>query len=90
MTSSKNKIQIIITKELLSAAISLRSCTKLIITSMDPTPTQVHLGLQTQRVDLKTTHEEADIIIPMQAKAAISEGRTDILVFTAMTPMYSF
>ena len=67
MTSSKNKIQIIelINKELLSAAISLRSCTKL-ITSMDPTPTQVHLGLQTQRVDLK---------LPMKSPILLSQCR---------------
>ena len=78
----------LISKELKSAAISLCSSDKLIVTSKDPTPIQVHLGISTTRGDLTTIHEEADVIIPMQIKAALSEGRSYIGILYADTDVF--
>ena len=50
------------------------------MTSAKPDPLQCQNGYIIVRDDLRTTHEEADVIIPMQLESAISEGRRNIAV----------
>ena len=90
LASTKNKVQLIeiIANRLLTAAASHNTINKLIITSANPTPTQIHLGIITERADLATTHEEADVIIPMQVEAAIAEGKKDIAIYCEDTDVF--
>ena len=52
----------------------------LVATSAKPDPLQCQNGHITVREYLRTTHEEADVIIPMQLESAISEGRRNIAI----------
>ena len=80
--SIKNKTQLIelISMGLLSMAKSREFQQKLVVTSAKPDPLQCQNGHITVREDLRTTHEEADVIIPMQLESAISEGRRNIAI----------
>ena len=54
---------------------------KLVITSQQDEPEQLLLGTRTLRPDLRSTHEEADVIIPHQVSAALTDGKSSIKVF---------
>ena len=51
---------------------------KLIITSKEDIPVQLHLGRRSVRRDLLTTQEEADVIIPHQVMKANADDKTSI------------
>ena len=53
---------------------------KFIITSKQDTPEQLHFGRKSERNDLTTTQEEADVIIPHQVMAAVTDGKSSIMV----------
>ena len=52
------------------------------MTSANPIPQQVYLGTNQDRVDLMTTHEEADVIIPQQVASAARHVNTSIIVIS--------
>ena len=54
---------------------------KLVITSQQDEPEQLLLGTRTLRPDLRSTQEEADVIIPHQVSAALTDGKSSIKVF---------
>ena len=62
---------------------------KLIITSQEDAPEQLHLGVCTVREDLKTTQEEADVIILHQVMAAVEDGKTSIKVICEDTDVFA-
>ena len=62
---------------------------KLVITSQEDTPEQLHLGVQIKREDMKTTQEEADVIIPHQVAAAVEDGKTSIKVICDNTDVFA-
>ena len=88
--STKNKTQLIelISMGLLSMAKSQSFERKLVVTSAKPDPIQCQSGLIIVRQDLRTTHEEADVIIPMQVESAISEGKKDIAIHCDDTDVF--
>ena len=47
---------------------------KLIITGSDSVPVEIYKGITILRTDLRTTHEEADVIIPRQMVSCVGEG----------------
>ena len=51
---------------------------KFIITSKQDIPEQLHVGRQSH--DFVTTQEEADVIIPHEVLAAITDGKSSIKV----------
>ena len=51
-----------------------RSQLKLIITSSSEVPEEIHNDVCRKRNDLRTSHEEADVIIPQQVLFAVEEG----------------
>ena len=53
---------------------------KFIISSKQDIPEQLHFGRQSERHDLITTHEEANVIIPYQVLAANTDGKSSIRV----------
>ena len=61
---------------------------KLVLTGFDPVPTQVSEGVQTVREDLRTTHEEADVIIARQMVSAAREGHLSIKVVSDDTDVF--
>ena len=48
----------------------IESQNKLVITSAEDSPKQIHNGVREVRTDMKTLHEEADVIIPQQVMFA--------------------
>ena len=61
---------------------------KLIITSKQDIPEQLHFGRQSERHDSITTQEEADVIIPHQVLAAITDGKSSIKVYCEETNVF--
>ena len=53
---------------------------KLIITSKQDIPEQLHFGRQSERHDLVTIQEEADAISPHEVLAVITDGKSSIKV----------
>lgn len=89
MKVKKTKVQLIslIADFLLDHFIASEN--KLVVTSANDCPEQSQKGERIVQEDMKTTHEEADVIIPQQVMYAMKEGRqilteraddTDILV----------
>ena len=58
------------------------------MTSANRIPQQVYLGTNQDRVDLMTTHEEADVIIPQQVMSAARHGNTSIIVISDGTDVF--
>ena len=68
LSVSKNKVHLIdLVCEELQQLVPLK--TSLVITGRSPVPMEVRSDAFVQRFDLKTTHEEADVIIPQQVVA---------------------
>ena len=87
LSSQKTKVQLIelIAIELLEAFTTKPCEQKLICTTQNTCPVQIVEGVQTTRNDLRTTHEEADVIIPQQVLFSIQEGTSTIkLVVTSL------
>ena len=64
-----NKVQLIsiiynFIKE--NAALLPRNASRFVVTGPDPTPIEIYKGRVTPRDDIRTTHEEADVIIVQQ------------------------
>ena len=74
--SSANKVQLIniICYYVCAKVAETKSVTNLVVTGSDECPTQVHLGVISEREDLRTTHEEADIIIVQQCFRLVHSG----------------
>ena len=72
LKSTHNKIQLIniITKYLLEHT---NSSHKLMITASSEVPEETHNANRQKRKDLRTSHEEADLIIPQQVLFAVEE-----------------
>ena len=66
MTLNKKQLIEIITEELLHRMQELLLPSSLVVTGIADTPDEVRQGIQIERSDLHTTHEEADIILPHQ------------------------
>ena len=86
---TKNKIKLIkLLAEYLLQNFPEDSPKRLIVTSGHPTPKQVFKGSITERDDLRTTHEEADVIIPRQVISAMHEGASCVRVICDDTDVF--
>ena len=76
---TKTKVQLIaiIAENLLQHFIDSQN--KLIVTA-DGAPEEIYDGIRMVRTDMKTSHEEADVIIPQQIMYAIMEGKDSVKV----------
>ena len=61
---------------------------KLLITGSSEVPQEIRSGVVVDRIDLKTTHEEADVIIPQQMVYAVSQGAKTIIVICDDTDVF--
>ena len=61
---------------------------KFTINSKQDIPEQLHFGRQSERHDLITTQEEADVIIPHQVLASMVEGKSSIKVCCEDTDVF--
>ena len=79
LKSTRTKIQLInvICNELLDHFTESRFQKPLIVTRQDDVPTYTHNGLQKKRQDMKTTHEEAYVIIT-QVQKAMHDGQSNL------------
>ena len=70
LSVTKNKVQLIdLLSDELQQLDDVPLNTSLVITMRYPVPMEVRSDALFQRFDLKTTHEEADVIIPQQVAA---------------------
>ena len=61
---------------------------KLLITGSSEVSQEICSGVVVDKIDLKTTHEEADVIIPQQMVYAISQGAKTIIVICDDTDVF--
>ena len=78
----------IICNELLDHFTRSRCQKPLIITGQDDVPTNTQNSLQIKRQDMKTTHEEADVIIPQQVQKAMNDGCRNVKVICDDTDVF--
>ncbi len=91
LTVTKNKIQLIdmICDELVSSVALLNLPNSCVVTGKSPIVERIHCsGLQIIRPDLKTMHEEADVIIPNQVVYLASLGCCTIKVISDDTDVF--
>lgn len=95
LTVTENKTQLIdmIFAQVRDKALDLSQDTKafhnrLVITGSSDVPTEIHFGTTIDRVDLKTSHEEADVIIPQQVMYVAAEGASVIKVVCDDTDVF--
>ena len=90
LSSQKTKVQLIelIAIELLEEFTTKPCKQKLICTTQNTCPLQIVEGVQTTRNDLRTTHEEADVIIPQQVIFSIEECASTIKVVCDDTDVF--
>ena len=89
LSVTKNKVQLIdlVCEELLQLD-DVPLNTSLVITGISPVPMEVRSEALVQRFDLKTTHEEADAIIPRQVVALADMGCKTINVICDDTDVF--
>jgi len=58
----------------------LPSTSKLVVTAPDAVPFEICNGVELQRVDLRTTHKEADVIIVQQVVKLAEDGVSSVKV----------
>ena len=102
LTVTRNKVQLItiICKQLVENVQMLQLITderiehSLIHTASNPVPLEIKRGIVMQRDNMKTTHEEADVILPQQMVSAASNNQCtkvlpdDTNVFVLMANHY--
>ena len=81
LNSSHNNVQLInlICEELVSMATSMKESPSVLITGSSPTPIEVKHGIAIARDDIRTTHEEADLIMVQQAYQSVLNHITEIV-----------
>ena len=90
LTNKSNKKQLI--EYLVDALINIQipnANYKLIVTGPDPVPIEATVSGLKQREDLKTLHEEADMIIVSQMLSMIEEGYRQIEVISDDTDVFN-
>ena len=82
--SMHDKIQVIhlIAKYIISETVNTFDCGRLFVTSADKVLALVWNGIQTKEIDVRTTHEEADIIVVKQCYGAVSNGCSSVKVIS--------
>ena len=82
LTFTENKVQLteVICQQLVVASQDKALGHKVVITGKEPTPIEISKGMQRDRIDLRTTHEEADVIIVQQVVKIANEGAKSIRV----------
>ena len=93
LTVTKNKQQLIkmICDELIQDASFHNSNTsvhKLVVTGENESPIEIHKSVTIKRVDLKTTHEEADNILAHHMVAAAQENQKGVSVVSDDTDVF--
>ena len=88
LTSTHNKVQLIeiVGKYLVNNV--RNNSNRLVITSRDFIPTEIHMGENEKREDLYTSHEEADVIIPQQTMFAVDCGAKCVRVICDDTDVF--
>ena len=89
LSVAKNKVQLVdLLCEELQQLDDVTLNTSLVITGISPVPTEVRSDWLAQRFDLKTTHEEADVIIPQQLVVLADMGCKTINVICDDTDVF--
>ena len=88
--ATENKIQLIelICQYIKDQCHMLPSTNKLVVTSQNPVPFEICNGVVLQRVDLRTTHEEADVIIVQQVVKLAEDGVSSMKVICDDTDVF--
>ena len=88
---TENKVQLIdmVCRHLIQASQQEKlNRHRLIITGQASTPTEVYQGVSKQRDDLRSTHEEADVIMIHQVVSVANGGARDITVLSDDTDVF--
>ena len=91
VTENKQQLISLICKALCTDIEFHHLCTqthKLVVTGDDDTPTEIYKGVIINRAGLKTTHEEADVIMLRQMVDAVEAEHTGIFVVADDTNVF--
>lgn len=92
LTNTANKVQLIdmICEHHIERAREIPdNCNhRLIITGSSEVPKEIHQGMVIDRVDMRTSHEEADVIIPQQVMHAVTKGADSVTVICDDTDVF--
>ncbi len=90
LTVTENKVQLIdlICHQLTDAGRGSKSKHRLVITGSDPTPVEIHHGIQLPRRDLLNTQEEADVIMIHKVAQVAEPGSQCINVISDDTDVF--
>ena len=82
LSVTENKVQLIdiLCQHLKDQCHTFPEKNKLVVTSNDPIPFEISDGVIVQRLDMRTTHEEADVIIAQQVVKLAESGNSSIKV----------
>ena len=81
VTANKVQLTSIIYNFIKEDAVLLpRNASRFVVTGPDPTPIEIYKGRVTPRDDIRTTHEEADVIIMQQMVQLATRGVQNIRV----------
>ena len=88
MKTTATKVQLIalIANDLLSFFLSSKR--KIVITANEEYPEESHLGVCKMREDMRTSHEEADVMIPQQIAVVSASGSTCLKVICEDTDVF--
>ena len=88
VTHNKRQLIEIITEELLYRVQGLLLPSSLVVTGISDTPVEVKQGKRIERSDLRTTHEEADVILPHQVVQFASNTKKILKVISDDTDVF--
>lgn len=90
-TNTENKVQLInlICEDLTQKALTYTGSSKsLMITGSSDVPLEIQMGVPVSRYDIRTSHEEADVIITQQAVYAATQGAKCVKVICDDTDVF--
>ena len=91
VTENKQNLISIVCKKLLTDTEFHLKCTqshRLVVTGEEDTPIEIHKGVKIMRHDLKTTHEEADVIMIWQMYDTVENNHKGIAVIADDTDVF--
>ena len=90
MKTTATKVQLIALRANDLLSFFLSSKRKIVVTANEEYPEESHLGVRKMRADMRTSHKEADVMIPQQIAVVSATGSTCLKVICEDTDVFVF
>ena len=88
VTENKSQLIKLVCQHLRKQCDTFPADKKLVVTEQDPVPFEINKGMIIQRSDLRTTHEEADVIIIQQLLSVVGLGVKSVKIICDDTDVF--